>query len=163
MGKKRSGSEINYKDFGDLFLQGKNDPPRFAALWFSGDGDMGMHFFGYKNATETLLNWFFKGNDDNGTVYPLMFLVRHTVEIGLKESIRRARQLGSNTISMSEEEMKAIRRTHNLRELTRIFNKLMEEYQISEYSELTELVPLLHKWQDADPKAVFGKYAASGP
>ena len=160
-GTSRKKYEINNMDFSDLFLQGINELPQFSALWFSRDGDMGMHFFGYKNVTEILLKWFFEPNDDNGTVYPLIFLLRHTVEIGLKESIRRATEIGSKKISLTEKEQNTVWKTHNLGMLTDLFNKVMEEYNISNSENWNKIVPYLQKWQAADPNATFGKYAVS--
>lgn len=122
---------------------------------------MGMHFYGYKNATEILLNWFFEPNEDNGTVYPLIFLIRHTVELGLKESIRRALKLGSKSISLPEEEVRKVWKTHDLRYLSETCAKLMEEYKISKYGDWIETKEFLQKWQEADPKATFGKYPVS--
>ena len=147
--------------FEELFLQGSSDSPMFTALWFSKDGDMAMHFFGYQNATKILLNWFLEGNDDNGTVYPLIFLIRHTVELGLKESIRSAVRLGSKSISLSKEELKRVWRTHDLQFLSERCGKLLEEYKISEYGSWIETRQFLQNWQDADPNATFGKYPVS--
>lgn len=155
-------SEANKKAaFDELYLQRKDDPPEFAALWFSRDGDMGMHFFGYQNATKILLNWFFEPNDDNGTVYPLIFLIRHTVELGLKESIMSALRLGSKSISLPKEELKRVWRTHDLQFLSETCGKLLEEYKISEYGDWIETRQFLQRWQDADPNATFGKYSVS--
>ena len=63
---------------------------------YSNNGDMGMHFFGYRNAAKVLKEWIGQNRGDNGTIYPLIFLIRHTIELGLKESIRRACKLGVN-------------------------------------------------------------------
>lgn len=159
--EKRKKNEISKKDFSDLFIQGEDDPAEFATLWFSRDGDMGMHFFGYKNATEILIKWFFEPNGDNGTVYPLIFLLRHTVEIGLKESIRRATEIGSKKYSLTKEELNSVWTNHNLEMLIERYNKVMEEYKISKSKNWKKLVLYLKKWQAADPSATFGKYAVS--
>lgn len=155
-------SKVNMtKDFDSLFLQGKGDPPEFAALWFSRDGDMGMHFFGYKNAVRILLNWYFEGHEDNGTVYPLIFLIRHTIELGIKETIRRALKLDSKSISFSEKELKTVWKTHNLSYLSNLCAQLLEEYKISEYRDWITTKQFLQILQNADPTATFGKYAVS--
>jgi hypothetical protein len=162
MRNKDKMKEANKKTaFDELLLQGKDDPPGFAALWFSRDGNMGMHFYGYKNVTEILLNWFFEPNDDNGTVYPLIFLIRHTVELGLKESIRRAKRLAGGSSSLSDGNLKGVWKKHGLRFLSDVCEKLLEEYKISEYGDWIETKQFLQKWQDADPNATFGKYAVS--
>ena len=154
-------TEGNTEDFDNLFLQGKDDPSEFAALWFSRDGDMGMHFFGYKNAVIILLNWYFEGNEDNGTVYPFIFLIRHTIELGLKESIRRALKIGGKSISLSEKELKEVWKTHNLIYISDKCAKLLEKYKISEYRDWITTKQFLQVLQNADRQATFGKYAVS--
>lgn len=47
-----------------------------------------MHFNGYRNASKKLIKWFVDSFGDNGTVYPLIFLIRRTIELGLKKIIR---------------------------------------------------------------------------
>ena len=154
-------TEGNTEDFDNLFLQGKDDPSEFAALWFSRDGDMGMHFFGYKNAVIVLLNWYSEGHEDNGTVYPLIFLIRHTIELGLKESIRRALKIGGKSISLSEKELKEVWKTHNLIYISDKCAKLLEKYKISEYRDWITTKQFLQVLQNADRQATFGKYAVS--
>ena len=151
----------NTEDFDNLFLQGKDDPAEFAALWFSRDGDMGMHFFGYKNAVIILLNWYFEGHEDNGTVYPFIFLIRHTIELGLKESIRRALKLGGKSISLPKKKLEGVWNTHNLICLSDLCEQLLEKYKISEYRDWITTKQFLHVLQNADPAATFGKYAVS--
>ena len=151
----------NTEDFDNLFLQGIDDPSEFAALWFSRDGDMGMHFFGYKNAVIVLLNWYSEGHEDNGTVYPLIFLIRHTIELGLKESIRRALKLGGKSISLPKKKLEGVWNTHNLICLSDLCEQLLEKYKISEYRDWITTKQFLHVLQNADPAATFGKYAVS--
>ena len=151
----------NTEDFDNLFLQGIDDPSEFAALWFSRDGDMGMHFFGYKNAVIILLNWYFEGNEDNGTVYPFIFLIRHTIELGLKESIRRALKLGGKSISLPKKKLEKVWKTHNLSCLSNLCEQLLEKYKISESHDWITTKQFLHVLQNADPAATFGKYAVS--
>jgi hypothetical protein len=55
-----------------------------------------------------LLKWFEEPNDNNGTVYPLIFLIRHTLELGLKEIIRECLLLGSKSESLEKDEVKEV-------------------------------------------------------
>ncbi len=159
--RKGKKNEVDEEAFNKLFSHETNNCKQFSALWFSRDGNIGMYYFGYKNATEILLKWFSKPNDDNGTIYPLMFLLRHTVEIGLKESIRRAILLGSTKFTLSERERERIWATHNLQILADLFNKVMEEYDVNEDDDWKEIKPYLQLWQAADPQATLGKYPVS--
>ena len=151
--KKRNKNADSNPAFDELFLQGKSDPPKFAALWFSQDGDLGMYFYGYENATKILLDWFSKSNGDNATVYPLIFLIRHTIEIGLKESIRRALILTGRTIDPEE------KYHHKLKNLSETLEDLMKSYKISENNDWVNTREFINKLQDADPEATFGKYS----
>ena len=151
----------NNKAFEELFSKGSNEGPGFEAVWYARDGNMDMYFMGYENAVMILLEWFLKPSDDNGTIYPLIFLIRHTLELGLKESIRRALKLGSKSISISELEKEKVWTTHNLQFLSKICEKVLSGFKISEYGDWNEAKKFMQKWQEADPKATFGKYPVS--
>jgi hypothetical protein len=160
--RKAEKEHVNKKtSFDELFLKDKTDPPLFEAIWYSRDGNLDMYFMGYRNATKILLNWFLEPNDDNGTVYPFIFLIRHTIELGLKESIRRAKLLGFKPNSVSNKDLTSIWSTHDLRKLSYYLMKLLETLKISEYGAWNEIKEFLYKWQDADPSATFGKYPSS--
>ena len=81
------------------------------------------------------------------------------MELGLKESIRKAKLLGFKSNSVSKKDLAGIWRTHNLRELSRILAKLLESLKIGEYEDWNESKEFLDQWQDADPYATFGKYS----
>ena len=151
----------NDKAFEELFSQVNDNFPGFEAIWYSRDGNMDMYFMGYRNAVMILIEWFLKPSDDNGTIYPLIFLIRHTLELGLKESIRKALKLGSKSISLSECEVKNVWKTHDLRSLSETCEKVMGSYKISEYRDWNEAKKFMQKWQEADPKTTFGKYPVS--
>ena len=158
--KKKENADKN-KSFDELFIKDKTDPDLLDALWYSRDGNMDMYFMGYKNAAEILLKWFFEGNDDNGTIYPIIFLIRHTVELGLKESIRKAKLCGFKSNLVSEKNLAGIWKNHDLKELSRILEQLLESIKIGEYDDWNESKKFLDLWQDADPYATFGKYPSS--
>ena len=158
--KKKENADKN-KSFDELFIKDKTDPNLLDAIWYSKDGNLDMYFMGYKNAAEILLKWFFEPNDDNGTIYPIIFLIRHTVELGLKESIRRAKLCGFKSNSVFEEDLTGIWKNHNLEKLSTILAKLLESIKIGEYDDWNESKKFLDLWQDADPHATFGKYPSS--
>lgn len=111
--RKIKKNKADEEAFNELFSHNTNNCRRFSALWFFRDGNIGMYYFGYKNAVDILLEWFSKPNDDNGTIYPLMFLLRHAVEIGLKESIRLAILIGSTKLALTRTEQEKLWTTHN--------------------------------------------------
>ena len=161
MRKEKKENVDKKTPFDELFLKDKTDPDLLDAIWYSKDGNLDMYFMGYQNATKILLKWFFEPNDDNGTIYPIIFLIRHTVELGLKESIRRAKLLGFMSNSVSKKDLAGIWRTHNLGELSRILAQLLESLKIGEYEGWNESKEFLDQWQGADPYATFGKYPSS--
>ena len=90
--KNEEINKVEEEAFNEWFSHDTNNCRRFSALWFSRDGNIGMYYFGYKNAVDILLEWFSKPNDDNGTIYPLMFLLRPQLKGVIKVKTRAKNQ-----------------------------------------------------------------------
>ncbi|MHB8361791.1 MAG: hypothetical protein ACYDBI_06515 [Thermoplasmataceae archaeon] len=155
--KKDKPVRSDHKDFEELFIQHSGDSPTYSALWFSRNGDMGMHFFGYAETSKVLAGYITKTGGDNALVYPLIFLIRHSIELGLKETIARSYKLDNLTGSIPGKVWK----THDLSYLVNTAEAHLKDYKIESYDDWNLLKIFLVKWQNADPTGSFGRYSRS--
>ena len=155
---KNKKVKTDSQDFDDLFIQRSGDSPLFTALWFSKHGELDLHFHGYQTASEVLLEYIFKIKGDNTMIYPLVFLIRHAIELGLKESIIRYCKLNSTKPNAYE----GIWKSHDLGFLS---DKLEEESSkpnspgVRADPSWNSIKEFLKKWERADKDGSFGRYS----
>ena len=88
-------------------------------------------------------------------------MIRHTIELCLKESIRKARLLGYKSNSASDKKELNIWSTHSIGELYSYLTRLLEPLKISKFSNWNEIKEFIEKWQEADPDGTFGRCPSS--
>ncbi len=154
MGKDRNEQDL--EAFKELFVQTKGDNPALAALWFSQNGDLELYFAGYRKAIDILANYIRMTGGDNTMVYPLIFLIRHTIELGLKESIVRYHTLEKRSIK----NLKRLWNTHDFAWLADQLEEVSEgENSVTEDPSWKQHKEFLINLQNADPSGSFAKYA----
>jgi hypothetical protein len=81
------------ESFRELFIQPDDGDPTLAALHFDYVPDHSLYAPGFEDAAEILMNALKKKGGDNVLVYPIVFLLRHAIELYLKDNISRALEL----------------------------------------------------------------------
>lgn len=159
---KKSISYLSRRFFPlEVFSKGLDEQARYSAIWFSRDGELLTYFYGYRNASKILIKWFVDSRGDNGTVYPLIFLIRHTIELGLKEIIRLSSVIKLKP-NLPKEKMNKfwseVWEVHNLKVLSSKCNELLKEFNLEKYTQWEEALEFLEKWQMVDEGNTFGRY-----
>ncbi len=149
-------TQKNNDDFKELYIQKPGDDPQLTALSFWQDGSMGLYFLGYREAAEALiLHIYNRGKVNNAIIYPLFFLLRHTVEIGLKEAIVRSCYLLKREDCIPPD----IWQTHDLNRLTSVLEKNLKSLKMPKGSTWPDIKTFFIKWESADPKGEFARYS----
>jgi len=143
----------NEKMFEELLLQPVDSDGHYAALWFGDQGSHEMYIAGYENAANTLLKIVKRKGADNTIIYPIMMLLRHTIELGLKDIITQAFKLGGKAQTKEE----TIWTTHDLDLLSQTLIEAMRGIVTLEGS-WSDIRKFLHKWELADPCGLFARY-----
>lgn len=109
-----------------------------------------MYIEGYKESVEIIKSAVERTRGNNAIVYPLAFLCRHAVELGLKESILEACRLSGR------EPARGIHERHELDYLT---EKLKDAYpKVEEDTQWGNVQRFLQTWESADPRGEFTRY-----
>ncbi len=144
----------NAKKFEYLFLQPPHDDGQYAALWFGEGGNRGMYIAGYSDAAAVLLKSVRKHSANNSIVYPLMMLLRHTIELSLKDLTQRAIDRGAR-VKINEKQ--PLWRTHRFDYLVPYFEEGIK-CLIGLPSTWAPIRSFLIDWESADPDGIFARY-----
>ena len=145
------------EDFRELFSQSAGDDKSLAALRLPFDKSHYLYIAGYEEAVNTLVDKLTQHGGDNGSIYPIIFLLRHTIELYLKDNIENAyNYLGSSGVK----HFSKLWHTHDLRILSNEMENALTQMDINIRQETSwkSIKELLYKWEKADPRGMFFRY-----
>jgi len=137
-------------EFQRLFLLSLSEieetPLRELAIYMADRHGHGPYIQGYLDAAELVRDSMREIDRANTLLYPGLFLLRHAVELALKEAIAKRTKKGG---------LKELWRTHNLQWLAETFR---ENYEEAREPFWDEYHVLLVDWEKADPGGMFFRY-----
>lgn len=95
-----------------------------------------------------------KTGGDNGTIYPLIFLIRHAIELGLKEILDRLHKYGYNL----EPFPKKVWEKHDLCYLISKVELAGSVLKLDKYEDFQDMKVFIQILDLADPTGTFGRY-----
>ena len=148
--------------FDAIFSPGSDDPDHMIGMALVNRFGYGNDIYleGFHEAAETLFDSLGDSHSANILVYPLIFLLRHSIELSLKQTILELRRLNRRTRNVDTSDLF---RSHVFTDLTKL---LM--YEISAchdlnyklYKEkLDDISDFLGIWESADPEGYIFRYA----
>lgn len=118
--------------------------------------------FYFKKAADLLYREWLKPGADESLVYPLIFLLRHCVELSLKDAIVELKVMNKRESTIQEDR---IYKKHDLRYLSK---KLEKEFRLSGIPRfelkgvsIEDISCMLSDWEEADPNGEIFRYAMS--
>jgi hypothetical protein len=148
-------ADARLRAFDELFCANDPEHPNASVIVFDTHGRQAMRIAGFEEAAKILLEWMDRGGGGNYALYPMIFLLRHCVELELKEAIVGLYTLRGNTSAVPG----WVWKKHDLSRLAEEVENGMIETGINFDQTWTIVRSTLNLWELADPGGMFFRFS----